>query len=107
MKESIGDYIFLGDDSIRSRCLVGQTQYLAQYIGKSRFWFSGGDDLAFGLDLRFKNLDDSCGDYHSFMIHSDDAEAFVRRVNSYVARRQYTPQEIKELESKGYIFEEG
>jgi len=73
LEETTDDFVDFGDIS---RVRLGiQCQYGSRYINGE---ISGWPNL--GEELRFKGDDHN---YHSFKIHRDDVEEFIRRVELY------------------------
>lgn len=71
-------YISFGDVALN---LLGrQSQYTSRYIDGKH---GGYPNLGGGI--RFINLDEPSGNYHSIGIHPDDIEEFIRRFEAYKA----------------------
>lgn len=72
-------FVELGD--IAHGELNRQTQYVSRLIDKLDSEYPN-----LGESLRFKNVfreGKGTGDYHSYMIHKDDIEEFVKRAKEY------------------------
>ncbi len=68
------DYVDIGD-IVHGKLLEGQSQYVSRYLLKD---FPGYPFL--GEGLRFEG---ESRDYHSWRIHKDDVETFVKRVKEH------------------------
>ena len=72
-------YVSLGH--ISRKQLGMQAQYAARYVdGLLDDYPDVASDSSFGPELRVYGTE---GDYHSYMIHQDDAEAFVSRIKQH------------------------